>query len=217
MFEVIYEEMETLYVHKWDFKFIDLNFIDEDKKESLLRVPYIIKPKYEGKDIVISIFIDIRLNERMKAEWEDGVLDEYKIIVKKADMEEDIPIFDGNDELTYFNYQSIFLMKKAENVELVSELINKLIVVENDTVREYSYKTNAKLIDLDDLDKDIQDQLYEMRMNFYATNLIIRNLLLLISDGDEEEAEENWEEIKENVMKQIRIEEGNGTDGLFDF
>lgn len=40
MFEVIYEEMETLYVHKWDFKFIDLNFIDEDKKESLLRVPY---------------------------------------------------------------------------------------------------------------------------------------------------------------------------------
>lgn len=209
--------METLYVHKWDFKFIDLNFIDEDKKESLLRVPYIIKPKYEGKDIVISIFIDIRLNERMKAEWEDGVLDEYKIIVKKADMEEDIPIFDGNDELTYFNYQSIFLMKKAENVELVSELINKLIVVENDTVREYSYKTNAKLIDLDDLDKDIQDQLYEMRMNFYATNLIIRNLLLLISDGDEEEAEENWEEIKENVMKQIRIEEGNGTDGLFDF
>lgn len=209
--------METLYVHKWDFKFIDLNFIDEDKNESLLRVPYIIKPRYEGKDIVISIFIDIRLNERMKAEWEDGVLDEYKIIVKKADPEEEISIFDGKDEIIYFNYQSIFLMKKAENVELVSELINKLIVVENDTVREYSYKTNAKLIDLDDLDKDIQDQLYEMRMNFYATNLIIRNLLLLISDGDEEEAEENWENIKEHVMKQIRIEEGNGTDRLFDF
>ena len=217
MFEVIYEEMETLYVHKWDFKFIDLNFIDEDKKESLLRVPYIIKPKYEGKDIVISIFIDIRLNERMKAEWEDGVLDEYKIIVKKADMEEDIPIFDGNDELTYFNYQSIFLMKKAENVELVSELINKLIEVENDTVREYSYKTNAKLIDLDELDQDIQDQLYEMRMNFYATNLLLKEIILLIEDGDEEAADEDWEEIKERLLEQLRLEEGNGHDGLFDF
>lgn len=153
----------------------------------------------------------------MKAEWEDGVLDEYKIIVKKADMEEDILIFDGKDELTYFNYQSIFLMKKAENVELVSELINKLIEVENDTVREYSYKTNAKLIDLDELDQDIQDQLYEMRMNFYATNLLLKEIILLIEDGDEEAADEDWEEIKERLLEQLRLEEGNGHDGLFDF
>ena len=34
---------------------------------------------------------------------------------------------------------------------------------------------------------------------------------------DEDAAEEDWEEIKENVLKQLRKEEGNGTDGLFDF
>lgn len=211
--------LETLYVHKWDFKYIDLKSYDEEKKENIfIKVPYIIKPKYEGKDIVISIFIDERLNERVKPVWDDGVLNEYEISIKKADLQEYIPAFDHDqEELIYFNYQAIFLMKSADDIDLLSELINEMLAIENDTVMEYSYKTNAKLIDLDDLEKDIFEQIDHLKLEIYATNLIFREIVLKMNDGDEDAAEEDWEEIKENVLKQLRKEEGNGTDGLFDF
>lgn len=211
--------LETLYVHKWDFKYIDLKSYDEEKKENIfIKVPYIIKPKYEGKDIVISIFIDERLNERVKPVWDDGVLEEYEISIKKADPQEYIPAFDHDqEELIYFNYQAIFLMKSADDIDLLSELINEMLAIENDTVMEYSYKTNAKLIDLDDLEKDIFEQIDHLKLEIYATNLIFREIVLKMNDGDEDAAEEDWEEIKENVLKQLRKEEGNGTDGLFDF
>lgn len=211
--------LETLYVHKWDFKYIDLKSYDEEKKENIfIKVPYIIKPKYEGKDIVISIFIDERLNERVKPVWDDGVLNEYEISIKKADPQEYIPAFDHDqEELIYFNYQAIFLMKSADDIDLLSELINDMITIENDTVIEYSYKTNAKLIDLDDLEKDVFEQIDHLKLEIYATNLIFREIVLKMNDGDEDAAEEDWEEIKENVLKQLRKEEGNGTDGLFDF
>ena len=211
--------LETLYVHKWDFKYIDLKSYDEEKKENIfIKVPYIIKPKYEGKDIVISIFIDERLNERVKPVWDDGVLNEYEISIKKADPQEYIPAFDHDqEELIYFNYQAIFLMKSADDIDLLSELINEMLAIENDTVMEYSYKTNAKLIDLDDLEKDIFEQIDHLKLEIYATNLIFREIVLKMNDGDEDAAEEDWEEIKENVLKQLRKEEGNGTDGLFDF
>ena len=211
--------LETLYVHKWDFKYIDLKSYDEEKKENIfIKVPYIIKPKYEGKDIVISIFIDERLNERVKPVWDDGVLNEYEISIKKADPQEYIPAFDHDqEELIYFNYQAIFLMKSADDIDLLSELINEMLAIENDTVMEYSYKTNAKLIDLDDLEKNVFEQIDHLKLEIYATNLIFREIVLKMNDGDEDAAEEYWEEIKENVLKQIREEEGNGTDGLFDF
>ena len=211
--------LETLFVHKWDFKYIDLKSYDEEKKENIfIKVPYIIKPKYEGKDIVISIFIDERLNERVKPVWDDGVLEEYEIRIRKADPQEYILAF-GHDqeELIYFNYQAIFLMKSADDIDLLSELINEMLAIENDTVMEYSYKTNAKLIDLDDLEKDIFEQIDHLKLEIYATNLIFREIVLKMNDGDEDAAEEDWEEIKENVLKQLRKEEGNGTDGLFDF
>ena len=211
--------LETLYVHKWDFKYIDLKSYDEEKKENIfIKVPYIIKPKYEGKDIVISIFIDERLNERVKPVWDDGVLEEYEIRIRKADSQEYIPAFDHDqEELIYFNYQAIFLMKSADDIDLLSELINEMLAIENDTVMEYSYKTNAKLIDLDDLEKNVFEQIDHLKLEIYATNLIFREIVLKMNDGDEDAAEEYWEEIKENVLKQIREEEGNGTDGLFDF
>lgn len=211
--------LETLYVHKWDFKYIDLKSYDEEKKENIfIKVPYIIKPKYEGKDIVISIFIDERLNERVKPVWDDGVLEEYEISIKKADPQEYIPAFDHDqEELIYFNYQAIFLMKSADDIDLLSELINEMLAIENDTVMEYSYKTNAKLIDLDDLEKDVFEQIDHLKLEIYATNLIFREIVLKMNDDDEDAAEEDWEEIKENVLKQLRKEEGNGTDGLFDF
>ena len=211
--------LETLYVHKWDFKYIDLKSYDEEKKENIfIKVPYIIKPKYEGKDIVISIFIDERLNERVKPVWDDGVLEEYEIRIRKADPQEYIPAFDHDqEELIYFNYQAIFLMKSADDIDLLSELINEMLAIENDTAMEYSYKTNAKLIDLDDLEKDVFEQIDHLKLEIYATNLIFREIVLKMNDGDEDAAEEDWEEIKENVLKQIRKEEGNGTDGLFDF
>ena len=211
--------LETLYVHKWDFKYIDLKSYDEEKKENIfIKVPYIIKPKYEGKDIVISIFIDERLNERVKLVWDDGVLEEYEICIRKADPQEYILAFDHDqEELIYFNYQVIFLMKSADDIDLLSELINEMLAIENDTVMEYSYKTNAKLIDLDDLEKDIFEQIDHLKLEIYATNLIFREIVLKMNDDDEDAAEEDWEEIKENVLKQLRKEEGNGTDGLFDF
>ena len=211
--------LETLYVHKWDFKYIDLKSYDEEKKENIfIKVPYIIKPKYEGKDIVISIFIDERLNERVKPVWDDGVLEEYEIRIRKADPQEYILAFDHDqEELIYFNYQVIFLMKSADDIDLLSELINEMLAIENDTVMEYSYKTNAKLIDLDDLEKDVFEQIDHLKLEIYATNLIFREIVLKMNDGDEDAAEEDWEEIKENVLKQLRKEEGNGTDGLFDF
>ena len=211
--------LETLYVHKWDFKYIDLKSYDEEKKENIfIKVPYIIKPKYEGKDIVISIFIDERLNERVKPVWDDGVLEEYEISIRKADPQEYIPAFDHDqEELIYFNYQAIFLMKSADDIDLLSELINEMLAIENDTVMEYSYKTNAKLIDLDDLEKDVFEQIDHLKLEIYATNLIFREIVLKMNDGDEDAAEEDWEEIKENVLKQLRKEEGNGHDGLFDF
>ena len=56
------------------------------------------------------------------------------------------------------------------------------------------------------MDQDIQDQLYEMRMNFYATNLLLKEIILLIEDGDEEAEDEDWEEIKERLLEKLRLE-----------
>ena len=43
-------------------------------------------------------------------------------------------------------------------------------------------------------------------MNFYATNLLLKEIILLIEDGDEEAADEDWEEIKERLLEKLRLE-----------